>query len=105
MDILDLVKENGIEPKRKAACHGGEYSSPCPFCKDGNDRFLTWPQRHNKNGEYQGGRFSCRVCGKYGDAITFLGLLHGINYLEACAQLRITPKQRINPTLVRPVLK
>jgi DNA primase len=94
MDIIELLKDAGLEPKRKAACHGGEYCSPCPFCKDGDDRFLTWPQRHNKNGEYQGGRFQCRVCQKYGDAITFLRELHGLSYRDACAQLKIEPKQR-----------
>lgn len=92
MDILELVKEAGYNPKRKAASHGGEYSSACPFCKDGDDRFVVWPQRHNNNGEYQGGRFSCRVCGRYGDAITFLRDLYSMGYKEACAQLRIMPK-------------
>jgi hypothetical protein len=62
MTILELVQDLGYEARRKAACHGGEYCSPCPFCKEGDDRFLIWPQRHNKNGEYQGGRFTCRVC-------------------------------------------
>jgi DNA primase len=94
MNIKDLVEETGYNPKRKAACHGGEYCSPCPFCKDGDDRFLTWPERTNKNGEYQGGRFSCRICGKYGDAINFLRQLYGMSYRDACAHLRIEPKQR-----------
>lgn len=92
MNLLDLVKEIGLTPKRKAACHAGEFCSPCPFCKEGVDRFLIWPHRHNKNGVYQGGRFSCRVCGKYGDAITFLRLLHDMSYQNACAQLHIEPK-------------
>jgi DNA primase len=97
MSILELVQETGLDPKRKAGSHGGEYASPCPFCKDGDDRFLIWPQRHNKNGEYQGGRFSCRgPCGKYGDAITFLRLLQGLSYKEACERLKIQPKQRVN---------
>jgi DNA primase len=94
MDIKDLIEEAGHSPKRKAACHGGEYSSPCPFCKDGDDRFLIWPQRCNKNGEFQGGRYSCRVCGKYGDSITFLMDLYDISYLEACRQLSLQPKSR-----------
>ena len=94
MNVKDLVEEIGYTPKKKAACHGGEFCSPCPFCKEGNDRFLIWPNRSNKNGEYQGGRFSCRVCGKYGDAITFLKELHGISYNEACEKLRIEPRKR-----------
>lgn len=105
MDIKNLVEEAGYVPKRKAASHGGEYSSPCPFCKDGDDRFLIWPQRPNRNGEYQGGRFSCRVCGKFGDAITFLRQLNGLSYKEACGRLRIEPKQRINSIVSKPKLK
>lgn len=94
MDIKDLIEEAGYSPRRKAACHGGEYSSPCPFCKDGDDRLIIWPNRHNKNGEYQGGRYSCRKCEKYGDAITFLRDLHGLDYRDACTHLKITPKTR-----------
>lgn len=92
MDIKDLTEEAGYVTKRKAACHGGEYCSSCPFCKDGKDRFLIWPNRSNKNGSYQGGRFACRICGKYGDAITFLRELRNIPYKDACALLRIEPK-------------
>ena len=56
MDIKDLVEEAGYIPRRKAACHGGEYCSPCPFCKEGNDRFVIWPLRHNQNSAYRNGR-------------------------------------------------
>jgi DNA primase len=92
MDIKDLVKETGYIPKRKAACHGGEYCSPCPFCKDGDDRFIIQPNRHNKNGTYTGGRYSCRVCSRYGDAIKFLRELYGLNYVDACNRLKLEPK-------------
>lgn len=101
MNILELIKEIGIDSKRKAACHGGEYSSPCPFCKEGNDRFLVWPNRANKNGALQGGRYSCRVCGRYGDAITFLRQFHGLNYLEACQRLKIQPKEMNNKRRIK----
>lgn len=93
MDIKELVEEEGYILKRKASTHGGEYCSPCPFCKDGDDRFIVWPNRHNKSGGYQGGRYACRKCRNYGDAITFLRELHGLSYLEACASLKITPKE------------
>lgn len=105
MDLLDLVKETGLNPKRKATTQGGEYSSPCPFCKDGHDRFLTWPNRSNKNGVYQGGRFSCRVCGKYGDAIGFLKYLHGISYRDACERLNIEPRNRDTSNVPMPKFK
>ena len=94
MDMISLLQEAGYTPKKKAACHGGEFACACPFCKEGDDRFLSWPKRSNNNGEYQGGRFSCRVCGKYGDAITFLRQLHGLTYKEACERLKIEPKDR-----------
>lgn len=94
MNIIDLIEEIGLVPKKKTLTHGGEYCSPCPFCKDGKDRFLIWPHRNNKNGEYKGGRFSCRVCSKYGDAIKFIRELHGLSYKDACQKLKIEPKQR-----------
>lgn len=94
MDILNLLQDCGLSPKRKAACHGGEYSSPCPFCKDGTNRFLIWPHQSNKNGEYQGGRYFCRICQKYGDAITFLRDFYGLSYRDACVQLNLPQKKR-----------
>jgi len=94
MNLLDLVQETGLSPKRKSSTHGGEYCCACPFCQNGTDRFLIWPNRPNKDGSCQGGRYSCRVCGKYGDAITFLRDYRGLSYKEACEVLRIEPKQR-----------
>lgn len=105
MNIKDLVEKTGYCPKRKASTHGGEYCSPCPFCKDGDDRFLVWPNKANKNGEYQGGRFTCRVCQKYGDAITFLREFHCLTYKNACARLSIEPKQRSNIPIVKREIK
>lgn len=93
MNIRDLVEKVGYTPKSKSSTHGGEFSCPCPFCKEGNDRFLIWPQRNNSNGDYRGGRFYCRVCGKYGDGINFLREFHGMTYRNACANLNIEPKQ------------
>lgn len=94
MNIKDLVEEAGIRPKRKAATNGGEYCSACPFCRDGDDRFLIWPEQRNRNGDYTGGRFSCRVCGSYGDAVTFIMKYEGVKYQEACKRLKVTPKPR-----------
>lgn len=101
MTILELVQDLGCETRRKAACHGGEYCSPCPFCKEGDDRFLIWPQRHNKNGEYQGGRFTCRVCDKHGDAITFLREIYGIGYREACIKLNVPFKEKSMRSMIQ----
>ena len=92
MNIKDLVEEIGLTPKRKASTKGGEYASPCPFCQDGKDRFLIWPSQVNQNGDYQGGRYLCRVCSQFGDAITFLRKIEKLSYKEACEKLKIEPK-------------
>jgi len=44
MTILDLLEQDGIEPKKVASTHGGEYSSSCPLC-GGEDRFRYWPEQ------------------------------------------------------------
>jgi DNA primase len=105
MNVKDLVEELGYTPKKKASSNGGEFSSPCPFCKAGDDRFSTWPERFNNNGEYKGGRFSCRVCNKSGDAITFLRELHGLSFQEACAKLGITLSSRSGIAELRETIK
>jgi len=94
MNILDLVRERGLQPKKKASTNGGEYASGCPFCSTGEDRFLIWPERHNKNGDYQGGRYSCRVCEEYGSALSFLIKVDGLSYKDACSVLKVEPKKR-----------
>src|SRR4030042_5297384 len=42
INILDLLNNRGINPRRAAGTHGGEYPSACPAC-GGNDRFHVWP--------------------------------------------------------------
>lgn len=93
MNIIDLLEEVGLTPKRKAVTKGGEYGSPCPICKDGVDCFLSWPNQVNNTGVLNGGRFYCRKCGKSGDAITLLKELYGLSYLEACHRLSIKPAE------------
>ena len=99
MNILELVRELGseYEPKRVSSTRGGEWHGKCPFCKDGENRFVIQPDRCKKNGEpYPGGYFSCpRHCRVSGDAIKFLRELYGLSYKEACERLRIPPKKRL----------
>jgi len=60
-NLLDLIqRESGATFKRQTA---KEYSSACPFCRAGNDRFRVWPLEN---------RYWCRICGRKGDAIQFL---------------------------------
>lgn len=93
MNIFELIQEIGIEPKRKAATNGGEFESPCPFCREGTNRFTVWPNEHNSNGDYRGGRYWCRQCRRFGDAITFLREFHGVTYREACKKLKIEQRE------------
>ena len=80
-NILDLIqKESGIISRKKASTRGGEYSSACPFCNDGVDRFSILPAE---------GRFVCRRCRKSGDSIEFIKLYLNKNYYEACEYLGI----------------
>jgi DNA primase len=103
MNILDLLEGMNYTPKRKSATDGGEYSSPCPFCQDGKDRFLIWPTKENLNGRYAGGRFHCRACRASGDAITFLTKVEGLSYPEACERLEIQIEERERPIARRPM--
>lgn len=76
-----MMESLGYSPKRKSAI---EYSSPCPYCNDGNDRFLLWPEK----GEC--GRFWCRRCEERGDAINLLRTFMGMSYKEACKRLTVS---------------
>ena len=95
MNILDLVKEAGFEPKRKGV---NEYGCACPFC-GGEDRFVVWPDSPDEDGSYNGGRFWCRkMCRKAGNAINFLREYQGMSYLEACDRLKLEPKEKFHQT-------
>jgi len=81
MTILDLLRENQIEPK-KAAGTQDEYSSPCPEC-GGNDRFRCWPKKD---------RWWCRGCEKKGDSIQYLREFRAMSYFDACKHLDRKPE-------------
>lgn len=81
MNVLDLLKEKNIAPKKMSGTKGGEYHSPCPGC-GGNDRFHVWPEQNNGAGS-----FWCRGCEKGGDAIQFLIEFDGKTFQEACVAL------------------
>ncbi|MBU0680121.1 MAG: alpha helicase [Proteobacteria bacterium] len=93
-NILDLLRNSGISPRKvSTGKHGEEYHSSCPVCGDGSprsstkgasDRFQVWPTRRD------GGYFTCRQCGIHGDNIQFVRDTEGLSYPEACAALGIT---------------
>jgi DNA primase len=84
MTILDLLSQDGIEIKRAASTHGGEYAGPCPKC-GGRDRFRAWPE------EGEGGRYWCRGCEKGGDCIEYLREVRNLSYQDACSFLGRDP--------------
>lgn len=71
MNILDYLRENGIEPKEVSST--GEHSSSCPAC-GGDDRFCSWDDH-----------FFCRQChpGR-GDLIDLIRLVEGVDFKTAC---------------------
>ena len=38
--LIERLGSRGLEPRYRAATHGGEYAGPCPLC-GGRDRFLV----------------------------------------------------------------
>lgn len=75
MNLLDLVqRESGYTFDRKTLA--GEYEGPCPFCGEGDDRFLIWTANN---------RYWCRVCDSKGDAIQFLRDFKHMSFAEAKA--------------------
>lgn len=78
MNILTIVQDYGLSPKKHSTSNGGEYCSPCPRC-GGDDRFIIQPN-------HKGGRYFCRQkdsCGTSGDAIQFLIDFTGKSFKEA----------------------
>ncbi|MFW9878318.1 MAG: hypothetical protein ACFFG0_34990 [Candidatus Thorarchaeota archaeon] len=86
MNILDLVEEFGVFPKKVASTHGGEYKSSCPKCQDGKDRFCIWPNQGVN------GRYWCRVCNCRGDAIQFCRDFLEMTFHQACQRMNKEPK-------------
>ena len=68
--LLDLIQNDGLNPKRKTP---KEYASACPHC-GGSDRFLIFLDTN---------QFWCRQCGINGDAIQYMRDFHGMNYADA----------------------
>jgi DNA primase len=78
-DILDVLRDLGCNPIKKASTHGGEWGSSCPFCNEGKDRLRVWPQE--KTGILPG-RFWCRQCGHKGDTALLLMEFRQVTFPE-----------------------
>jgi DNA primase len=90
MDLLDLARETGLNPKKVASTKGGEYHSACPSC-GGKDRFIIHPSVRAKNCD---GRFLCRQCEIKGDAIQFCMDFLGKDFLSALEYLGLPAPDR-----------
>jgi len=60
--------------------HTGYHSGPCPFCREGEDRFKVFD---NDDGQY----FYCRKCGRRGDAIQYLMMRDNLDFVGAAKRL------------------
>ena len=87
MGLLDLLKEDKINPKYTSSTYGGEYASPCPIC-GGKDRFRSWPNHP------EGESWWCRKCGKAGTSVHYLVHIRNMSYHDAYEYLGISPSYR-----------
>lgn len=93
MILLELAHEVGVEPRWKASTHGGEYHSACPSC-GGRDRFFIQP---NKQMQKCFGYYSCRGCGKHGDAIQFCIDFLGLSFPAAAERIGVVLQTEFRP--------
>ncbi len=90
VDLADLIEQRSGTRLGKAYGNGDKRTrkGPCPFCKQGTDRFAVFvnsvPQHYHCGINSYG-------CGAHGDAITFLREYAGMDYFQACEELDIDP--------------
>jgi len=89
MNVLDLLRETGIEPRYISSTKGGEYHSSCPGCGGKEHRFCVWPEQNDGAGSWW-----CRICDKGGDNIEFLRIYCGMDFHEACEKIGRDPGER-----------
>lgn len=92
-DLFELAKEQPISlsdciPNLYPA-NKGTFRGPCPFCQEGTDRFVVWPQEEPQFG----GRYYCNRCEKRGNGIHYLRDKHGWNFQLAQDLFRTNPEQ------------
>lgn len=78
-DLLSLVEQKGLQPRRVSSSKGGEFACACPMCggDERSDRFRIWPEQGD------GGKWWCRKCDVGGDCIEFLRRACGLSFKEA----------------------
>jgi len=88
INLLALIARN-TKLTRTSAKHGGEYSGPCPLCRQGADRFKVWPAL--ARWACLGAEHGRAGCGLGGDAIQYIRARDGVGYREACERLGVEP--------------
>jgi hypothetical protein len=96
MNVLDLLREMGVEPKYVSGTNGGEWHSPSPCCGGGSNQFCVWPEQNGGSGSWW-----CRICDKGGDNIEFLREVRGMEFREACDKVGRDPGQAPARPVVR----
>lgn len=97
VDLVSLIEMRTPIRFGKAAGNGTKRTvkGPCPFCKQGTDRFAIFiadmPQ-HYYCGIHGNG------CGAHGDAITFLQEWEGLSFHAACEELGVEPGSQYDHT-------
>jgi DNA primase len=104
MNVLSLVEQHGLQPRKVSTAKGGEYACACPFADCGgehnSDRFHIWPDQG------EAGTWWCRRCDRGGDAIKLLMDLDGKTFREAAAIVgkRVDPRPAVRtPRMPAPV--
>ncbi len=86
MILLELINGMGLNPKRVANIHGGEFHGECPVC-GGKDRFIVQPYRQ---GTRCVGFYYCRQCDKGGDTVKFCIDILKMDYKDAVQRANAT---------------
>ena len=109
MNLLDCLKDRGLNPLNAGPKHGGEYHSPCPIC-GGQDRFRCWPDQPNEKHGIPGS-YNCRRCGISGDVVQWFVEVDGMEYPAAFASAGVKgngsalPRKYRSPAPIKKVQK
>lgn len=74
VDLLELVRERGVQLKKSAKSFRGN----CPFHEDANATFYVWPEKQ---------RFKCYDCKAAGDVFSFTQRLTRSSFVDAVKAL------------------